>query len=82
MNEHVINAVFCLLFGSCLGLLPMSKVVGNGLLLIGTIISAIAAFASMFVDATSIANVWYYCPIYCIMAGLFSYLYLQGFGNK
>lgn len=82
MNEHMIHVLFRILFISCIGVFPASKIVGNNLFLIWTIIMANAGFAAMFIDALDIANVWYYGPMCCVMVGIFSYYYLQQYGKK
>ena len=82
MNEHMIQNIFHILFISCVGVPIASKAMVNNLLLIWTFITTFVGFAAAFVDATGMANVWYYIPLNCIVAGFFSYLYLQQYGKR
>ena len=82
MNQQIVDIAFCVLFASCIGVFPVSRVIGNNLLLIWGIITMFAGFAAMFIDAVGVANIWYYGPMCCVMTGIFSYYYLQQYGKR
>lgn len=81
MNQQIIDVVFSVLVGSCIGILPISKIFGNYLLLIWVCVCSISTFVAAFVSATQTVNCWHYIPIFCVMSGILSYLYLQQYGK-
>jgi hypothetical protein len=81
MNQQIVDIAFCVLIGSCFGILPISKVFGNYFLLIWAGLCWVSVFFAGFIDAIQAANCWYYIPIFSLISGILSYLYLQQYGK-